>query len=180
MLQVKVSTGKGMNKVSGMVVVHGFDTLTPKAARAALEIAGYFTGTVESVTIPDGSHEHRVAYRVYKTTARKLYDEMYYYPQWKNSPAARKTLRELLVNGLEYSSTWGIWALKQDGKFVPDSLARFGQFAFENGGMKDEYELVGSNSYLEDMITKQTDDDENPVEREEAVNNLFAYGMLDN
>lgn len=79
MLEVSVSTGKGMNKQTAKIQVHGFDTLTPRAARAALEIAGFYTG--EAWTIDDMSSEYSFmdvyGYRVYPKSARKLRPEMY-------------------------------------------------------------------------------------------------------
>lgn len=60
------------------------------------------------------------------------------------------TLKTYLTGTLSYDSSWGIWAEKIDGKFELESDARFGQFVFENGGMADEYELVGDNVSLTD------------------------------
>jgi hypothetical protein len=48
MLTVKALSGK--HEV--IVTVHGFDTLTPRAARAALEIAGFHTGEVWTIEPP--------------------------------------------------------------------------------------------------------------------------------
>lgn len=60
------------------------------------------------------------------------------------------TLKSYLTGSLSYDSSWGVWAEKMDGKFELDSDARLGQFVFENGGMADDYELVGSNESLTD------------------------------
>jgi hypothetical protein len=56
------------------------------------------------------------------------------------------TLKSILTNSLSYDPSWGIWAEKIDGRFdLEKSEARFGQFAFDNGGMLDDYDLVGDN-----------------------------------
>lgn len=82
MLEVKVSTGKGMNRHTGIVHVHGFDKLTPRAARAALQIAGYNTGeawTMLPLKVQNEDGEwidnptRDYGYRVYRNSARKLY-----------------------------------------------------------------------------------------------------------
>lgn len=75
MIDVIVETGKGLNKHFSRVQVHGFEKLTPKAARAALEIAGYYTGTVSwQQTHPSGEVTYYVTYRVYHNSARKIWD----------------------------------------------------------------------------------------------------------
>jgi len=56
-----------------------------------------------------------------------------------------KTLKEILIGDLEYSSSWGIYAEPVEGKFQPDSPARFGQKIFENGGLLDECLLFANN-----------------------------------
>lgn len=75
MLQVKVSTGKGMAKLEGIVNIYGFNNLTPRAARAALQIAGYNTGEAWTMTYdkngPDYASDY--GYRVYSKSARKIY-----------------------------------------------------------------------------------------------------------
>lgn len=48
------------------------------------------------------------------------------------------TLIEILTGGLEYNSTWAIYAERIDSEFKPESFARFGQTQFENGGVLDE------------------------------------------
>jgi len=61
------------------------------------------------------------------------------------------TLKTYLTGSLSYDSSWGVWAEKIDGKFdLEKSSARFGQFIFDNGGMADNYELVGDNVSLTD------------------------------
>jgi len=58
-------------------------------------------------------------------------------------------LKNYLTGSLSYEQSWGIWAEKIDGKFdLEESDARLGQFVFENGGLLDEYELVGDNASL--------------------------------
>lgn len=52
------------------------------------------------------------------------------------------TLIEILTNTLQYDNQWGIYAEKIDGKFTPESPARFGQSQFENGGVLDNKEHV--------------------------------------
>jgi hypothetical protein len=61
---------------SGYVRLNGYTTLTPRSARAALEIAGYPSGTVWY--IPNGNagpdYENAYGYRVYPNSTRKLND----------------------------------------------------------------------------------------------------------
>lgn len=77
MLEVKVSkkvTKPEYQVFEGIVNLYGFDRLTPRAARAALEIAGYYTGEVW--TMPGGiDYQGIYGYRVYATTARKIYPQ---------------------------------------------------------------------------------------------------------
>ena len=61
-------------------------------------------------------------------------------------------LIDILTSGLEYSSTWGIYAELIDGKFTSDSEARFGQRHFENGGLNDGFELFANNEYSTDQM----------------------------
>lgn len=61
-----------------VVTVHGFDRLTPRAARAALEIAFGQPYGGEVWTMPESTPEGLVydgvyGYRVYPSTATKLY-----------------------------------------------------------------------------------------------------------
>ena len=44
-----------------------------------------------------------------------------------------------LVGSIQYDSSWGIWAELIDGKFTPQSEARYGQKIFENGGLLDDF-----------------------------------------
>lgn len=76
MLEVSVKSADGQH--TGFVKVHGFDKLTPRAARAALEIAGYYTGTASrQATDKSGENTHVIAYRVYEKSARKTVDEVF-------------------------------------------------------------------------------------------------------
>ena len=75
---ITVSVASANKQYSGKVQVHGFDKLTPRAARAALEIAGYFTGSVRQIYIDRTTEESRIIeYRVYDKSARKTVDELY-------------------------------------------------------------------------------------------------------
>ncbi len=87
MLQVKVSrtvTSPQFQKFESVVTVHGFDKLTPRAARAALEIAfgQPYGGEVRTLAQPDPEtgkpdYSQIYGYRVYENSARKVgYDEM--------------------------------------------------------------------------------------------------------
>jgi hypothetical protein len=71
MLQVKVTrtvTRPQYQQFASIVTVHGFDRLTPRAARAALEVAfgQPYGGEVWN--------DNGIGYRVYKNSARKMYD----------------------------------------------------------------------------------------------------------
>lgn len=64
---------KGENCVR--VQLYGHDQLTPKSARAALEVAGFYTGTVTYTSVDfSGENTHYKAYRVYANSVRKLWD----------------------------------------------------------------------------------------------------------
>ena len=71
------------------------------------------------------------------------------------------TLKTYLTGSLSYDSSWGVWAEKIDGKFELESDARFGQCVFENGGMLDDYELVGNNISIIDSRDNYCGNDEN-------------------
>lgn len=71
------------------------------------------------------------------------------------------TLATYLTGSLSYDSQWGIWAEKIDGKFEPESEARFGQFIFENGGILDNFECVGNNQSITDDRDEYCGMDEN-------------------
>lgn len=72
------------------------------------------------------------------------------------------TLKTYLTGSLSYDQSWGVWAEKIDRKFdLEESDARFGQFAFENGSLLDDYELVGNNEFLTDSRDNYCGTDEN-------------------
>lgn len=81
MLQVTVEVGRGLDKQEHIVVVHGFDRLTPRAARAALAIATgrSYGGTVWWLPSSDAEqgtdYGQMYGYRVYKNSSRKLCPE---------------------------------------------------------------------------------------------------------
>lgn len=75
MLQViaeRIVTRPQYQIFSNQVIVHGFDHLTPRAARAALSIA-FGNSNSGRVWSPDGSY----GYQVYKKSARKIYPQLY-------------------------------------------------------------------------------------------------------
>ncbi|HEY9824882.1 MAG TPA: hypothetical protein V6D19_05500 [Stenomitos sp.] len=73
-----------------------------------------------------------------------------------------KTLKDILTGSLDYSSQWGIYATKIDGKFALESPARFGQRIFENGGLLDNSEYFSNNESTTDSRANYcgTGDDE--------------------
>lgn len=78
MLQVTVKVGRGLNKQEHIVAVHGFDRLTPRAARAALSIAtgrpyGGEVWTQAPATERGLDYSQMYGYRVYKGSARKVW-----------------------------------------------------------------------------------------------------------
>jgi hypothetical protein len=81
MIQVtatKTVTRPEYRTFSQQVNVNGFDRLTPRAARAALEIAfGKADGVVwySVFNHEAGCHEREYGYRVYGNSARKIYPE---------------------------------------------------------------------------------------------------------
>lgn len=82
MLQVKaqrIVTRPEYQVFTQQVNVNGFDRLTPRAARAALEIAfgNANEGVVWSYTFnhETGEYENEYGYRVYGKSARKIYPE---------------------------------------------------------------------------------------------------------
>lgn len=82
-------------------------------------------------------------------------------------------LKNYLTGSLSYDQSWGIWAEKIDGKFdLEESDARFGQFAFENGGLLDDYELVGDNVSL-------TDSRDNYCGTDEGCEEFYEEWVLD-
>ena len=64
------------------------------------------------------------------------------------------TLIQTLAGGLEYSGNWAIYAEPIDGEFKPESLARFGQTQFENGGVLDDCEFFATNERAIDAMSE--------------------------
>lgn len=58
---------------------------------------------------------------------------------------------------IQYDRSWGIWAEKINGRFTPESYARFGQRHFENGGISDGYEYVCNGEYFADYDGDEID-----------------------
>lgn len=81
------------------------------------------------------------------------------------------TLLEILTGSLTYDSSWAVYAEKIDGKFSPDSPARFGQRCFENGGLLDSSEMFGANDRLVDSLYNWMEGD--PDYAEEAAIQLI-------
>ena len=75
-ITVVCKKGRGMNRQAATVEVIGFQTLTPRAARAALQIAGFYTGEAWwSRPMVDGENQNEHGYRVYANSARKFYND---------------------------------------------------------------------------------------------------------
>lgn len=55
-----------------------------------------------------------------------------------------------LASVIQYDSSWGIWAELIDGKFTPESQARYGQTQFENGGLLDEFNYFADGESIWD------------------------------
>ncbi|WP_434686896.1 hypothetical protein [Pseudanabaena minima] len=60
-----------------------------------------------------------------------------------------KSLKDL-ISTIQYDSSWGIWAELIDGKFTPESKARYGQSQFENGGVLDEFAFFAHGEKIGD------------------------------
>lgn len=58
------------------------------------------------------------------------------------------------IGSIQYDSSWGIWAELIDGKFSPDSQARYGQMIFENGGLLDEFQYFANGVQIGDSYTE--------------------------
>ena len=68
---------------------------------------------------------------------------------------------EQAIEEITYSEQCGIWAsLNEEGKFSPDSTARYGQKCFENGGVDDDYEFFGYGDSIQDYLAEWGDIDE--------------------
>lgn len=74
--------------------------------------------------------------------------------------AANTTLLELLSGSMSYDSSWGIYAEKINGRFEPESPARFGQRQFGNGGLLDDCEYFDNNASACDARQSWTDGDD--------------------
>lgn len=62
-----------------------------------------------------------------------------------------KLLKDL-VGGIQYTSSWEIWAELIDGKFAVDSVAEYGQRQNRNG-MRDGLELFANGEKIGDHYT---------------------------
>ena len=62
------------------------------------------------------------------------------------------TLKDL-ASRIQYDSSWGIWAELIDGKFTPESQARYGQSQFENGGILDGFAFFAHGEKIGDHQT---------------------------
>ena len=81
-----------------------------------------------------------------------------------------KLLKDLAAS-IQYDSSWGIWAELINGKFTPDSEARYGQRQFENGGLLDEFEFFADGEKIGDSISEYCDGDDDFTE--EAISELI-------
>ena len=81
-------------------------------------------------------------------------------------------LQDRLANLSTPETQWGIWA---DAPFTADSESRIGQTQFENGGLLDEKEFVGTLYSLSLQIEEQIDEADGDMEyqREIAVETLL-------
>lgn len=69
---------------------------------------------------------------------------------------SKMKLKDALQN-IQYDSSWGIWAKKIDGAFTEESEARYGQLAFENGGLLDDFEFACNGEQPHDWATSWAD-----------------------
>lgn len=70
------------------------------------------------------------------------------------------TLVELLEKGLQYDSSWAIYAYGKDA----DAPARIGQTQFKQGGLLDGMDYIINGQQLGDAILRYTDGDLSTVE----------------
>lgn len=78
------------------------------------------------------------------------------------------------IERISYSQQWGIWAsLDEEGKFSPDSEARYGQKCFENGGMIDNLHFFGNGENIQEFLSEWGDIDE----LIENFNEQFKFGF---
>jgi hypothetical protein len=61
---------------------------------------------------------------------------------------------------IQYDSNWGVWASLDDGKFTPESQARYGQRCFENGGMLDEFQYFTNGETIQNFLLEEGDIDD--------------------
>ena len=87
----------------------------------------------------------------------------------------KHTLASLIESGLSYDNTVAIYA---EGQY-PDVSVRFGQTQFENGGLLDGKEMVGTCMEIIDYLNSWTDGDDDVFEHvgwDDFVQALFDYG----
>jgi hypothetical protein len=80
------------------------------------------------------------------------------------------TLKDL-ASSISYDSSWGIWAELIDGKFAPQSQARYGQRQFENGGLLDEFKFFADGEKIGDSIAEYCNGDNDF--KDEAISELI-------
>lgn len=81
-------------------------------------------------------------------------------------------LRDLIVNGLQHDSNWGIYA----EECSPAAEARIGQTQFEQGGLIDGKRLIVDGVQLGDALLRYTDGDENADDFiEDWVDDFIRY-----
>lgn len=66
------------------------------------------------------------------------------------------TLAELVENGIQYDSSWGIYA----DECHPDAEARIGQTQFEQGGLLDGKHLIANGVQMGDALSRWFDGDD--------------------
>lgn len=81
-----------------------------------------------------------------------------------------RTLKDL-IECIQYDRSWGIWAELINGKFAPESHARYGRMSFENGGVLDGYVYFGNGENIQDFIAMYTNNDEDFTD--EAIGELI-------
>ena len=82
-------------------------------------------------------------------------------------------LKDRLMQLSSIESNWGIWA---EAPFSENSDSRVGQIQFENGGLLDDKQPVGTLESLTREIEGQIDDEDGDLEyqREVAVETLIG------
>jgi hypothetical protein len=74
--------------------------------------------------------------------------------------ANKSTLIEYLTDSVSYDSSWAIYAERVEGKWKPESFARFGQCIYENGGLMDDCELFRTNESIVNAREAYTEGDD--------------------